>query len=200
MYFTLAVSASTRARCAELVRRGDPHRPAGDADPRTRLPAWRAPSELMAVMHWPACNQERQPRSHAGTIWADQAGLHARTGLTRVDPVYLVEMPGAVVVSDRASWAAAVAGQLGDPDPVTVAAFLALGYPVGAATAFRGVRALGNGQQLTVTSGFYWRRVPPRARDPAPRAAVRPRTATSRPPWSRRSGRWARQACRSSCP
>ena len=55
--------------------------------------------------------REREPRSHAGTIWADQAGLQARTGLTRVDPVYLAEMPGAVVISDRASWAAAVAGR-----------------------------------------------------------------------------------------
>jgi asparagine synthetase B (glutamine-hydrolysing) len=92
-------------------------------------------------------------RSHAGTIWADDSGLHARTGMTRVDPVYLAEVPGAVVVSDRASWAAAVAGRLGEPDPVTVAAFLALGYPVGAATPFRGVRALGAGQRLTVTGG-----------------------------------------------
>ena len=48
-----------------------------------------------------------------------------------------------MVVSDRAAWAAAVAGRLGEPDPVMVAAFLSLGYPVGAATPFRGVRALG---------------------------------------------------------
>jgi len=55
--------------------------------------------------------------------------------------------------SDRASWAAAVAGRLGEPDPVMVAAFLALGYPVGAATPFRGVRALGARQGLAVTGG-----------------------------------------------
>ncbi len=162
MYFTLAVSASTRARCAELVSAATGTDPRVMPIPGPPAVAWRAPSELAAVVHWPAgqeavvhrrAGREREPRSHAGTIWADQAGLQARTGLTRVDPVYVVEMPGAVVVSDRASWAAAVAGRLGDPDPVTVAAFLALGYPVGAATPFRGVRALGNGQQLTVTSG-----------------------------------------------
>ena len=170
MYFTLAVSASTRARCAELVSAATGTDPRVMPIPGPPAVAWRAPSELMAVMHWPA-GQERQPRSHAGTIWADQAGLHARTGLTRVDPVYLVEMPGAVVVSDRASWAAAVAGRLGDADPVTVTAFLALGYPVGAATAFRGVRALGNGQQLTVTSGRLATGTAPGA-DPAPRAGA----------------------------
>ena len=64
--------------------------------------------------------------------------------MTRVDPVYVAEVPGAVVVSDRAAWAAAVAGRLGDPDPVTVARVPHLGLPVGAATPFRGVRALGN--------------------------------------------------------
>ena len=46
-----------------------------------------------------------------------------------------------------------MAGRLGEPDPVTVAAFLSLGYPVGAATPFRGVRALGPARQLTVTGG-----------------------------------------------
>ena len=203
MYFTLAVSASTRARCAELVSAATGTDPRVMPVPGPPAVAWRAPSELAAVVHWPA-SQEREPRSHAGTIWADQAELHARTGLTRVDPVYLVEVPGAVVVSDRASWAAAVAGRLGDPDPVTVAAFLALGYPVGAATPFRGVRALGNGQQLTVTSGRLaagtargqlaagtaLARSRPRRRV-RPRRPVRPGPATSRPPWSRRSGRWA---------
>jgi hypothetical protein len=150
MYFTLAVSASSRERCAALVSA------AADTDPRVMpIPgppavAWRAPSGLTAVLCWPGGGTP-SPRSHAGTIWADQGGLHARTALTRVDPVYLAEIPGAVVVSDRASWAAAVAGRLGEPDPVTVAAFLSLGYPLGAATPFRGVRALGGGRTLTVT-------------------------------------------------
>lgn len=162
MYFTLAVSAPTRERCAALVSA------AAGADPRVMpIPgppavAWRAPSGLVAVLHWPAVPghpAEAEQRagsappawSHARTIWADRDGLHARTGMTRVDPVYLAEMPAAVVVSDRASWAAAVAGRLGEMDPVMAAAFVSLGYPVGAATPFRGVRALGNGQRLTAT-------------------------------------------------
>src|SRR5579859_2624224 len=150
MYFTLALSASTRERCSALVSA------AAGTDPRVMpIPgpptvAWQAPSGLVAVLHWPA-SADQETRSQAGTIWADQAGLHARTGVTRVDPVYLAEVPGAVVVSDRASWAAAVAGRLGQTDPALVAAMLSLGYPVGAATPFRGVRALGHGRRLTVT-------------------------------------------------
>ncbi len=161
MYFTLAVSASTREGCAALVSA------AIGADPRVMpIPGpptvtWKASSELATVLRWPG-TQLAGPvptdpvpghRSQAGTIWADQVSVRARTTLTRVDPVYLAEVPGAVIVSDRASWAAAVAGRLGQPDPVTVTAFLALGYPVGTATPFHGVRALGSAQQLTVTAG-----------------------------------------------
>ena len=152
MYFTLAVSASTRERCAALVSAATGTDPRVMPIPGPPVVAWRAPSGLSAVMHWPGGPQQA-PRSHAGTIWADETALHARTGVTRVDPVYVAEVPGAVVVSDRAAWAAAVAGRLGDPDPVTVTAFLTLGYPVGTATPFRGVRALGNARQLTVTGG-----------------------------------------------
>jgi hypothetical protein len=150
MYFTLAISAATRERCAALVGA------ATGTDPRVMpIPGppelvWQAPDERAALLCWPASTQGR---SHAGTIWPDGTGLHARTGLTRVDPVYLAEVPGAVVVSDRAAWAAAVTGRLGEPDPVMVAAFLSLGYPVGAATPFRGVRALGAQQRLTITGG-----------------------------------------------
>ncbi len=121
----------------------------GTHPPRPPLRGTHPPRPPLRGTHPP-----RPPlRSHAGTIWAGQDGLHARTGVTRVDPVYVVEVPGAVVVSDRAAWAAAVAGRLGEPDPVMVAAFLSLGYPVGAATPFRGVRALGSARQLTVTGG-----------------------------------------------
>ena len=79
--------------------------------------------------------------------------MHARTGLTRVDPVYLAEVGGAVMVSDRACWAAAVTGRMGDPDPAMAAAFLSLGYPVGDATPFRGVRALGGDRTLRLAGG-----------------------------------------------
>jgi hypothetical protein len=152
MYFTLAIGAATRETCAALVRA------AAGTDPRTMpipgppVVAWQAPDERTVVLYWPGA-EGTAARSHAGTIWAGQDGVHARTGLTRVDPVYLAEVPGAVLISDRASWAASVAGRLGEPDPVMVAAFLAFGYPVGAATPYRGVRALGGRQRLTVTGG-----------------------------------------------
>jgi hypothetical protein len=167
MYFTLAISAATRHRCAALVSA------AQDTDPRVmpvpgpaRL-AWRAPDERTAVLYWgsaggsspaetPAApDRDRAGASHAGTIWISpaRAVLRARTGLARVDPVYLAETPGAVVVSDRACWAAAVTGRLGDHDPVMAGAFLSLGYPTGAATPFRGVRALAGDHWLRVTAG-----------------------------------------------
>ena len=152
MYFTLGVSAATRQACAALIGA------ATDTDPRVMpIPGppavtWQAPDGRAAVICWPSAGGP-DPRSHAGTIWADQGGLQARTGVTRIDPVYLAEVPGAVVVSDRASWAAAVAGRLTEPDAVMVGAFLSLGYPVGAATPFRGVRALGGQRRLTVTGG-----------------------------------------------
>ncbi|HEV3069023.1 MAG TPA: asparagine synthase-related protein, partial [Streptosporangiaceae bacterium] len=150
MYFTLAISAATRERCAALVSA------AASTDPRV-MPIPGPPAVVWqdgptAVLCWPEPDGATG-RSHAGTIWADDDGLHARTGVTRVDPVYLAEVPGAVLVSDRASWAAAVAGRLAEPDPVMAAAFLSLGYPVGGATPFRGVRALGTERQLTVTAG-----------------------------------------------
>jgi hypothetical protein len=152
MYFTLAVSAATRQVCAALVSA------ASSTDPRVMpLPGppavvWRAPDERAAVVCWgtPA-GPGPLPRSHAGTIWAGAGALRARTGVARVDPVYVAEVPGAVVVSDRACWAAAVTGRLGEHDPAMIGAFLAIGYPFGAATAFRKVRALGCGQTLTVT-------------------------------------------------
>ena len=152
MYFTLAVSAATRQACAALVSA------AASTDPRVMplpgppLVAWQAPDERAAVLRWGA---EAGPgplvASHAGTIWAEAGMVRARTGLARVDPVYVAEVAGAVVVSDRACWAAAVSGRLGEPDPAMVGAFLAVGYPVGAATAFRRVRAQGCGQMLTVS-------------------------------------------------
>ena len=151
MFFTLAISAATPDSCAALIRA------ACQADPRIMPvpgPAqvtWRAPGERGAVLHWGEAH--RTAASRAGTIWAEGATVRAATSLTRVDPVYLAESAGAVVVSDRACWAAAVTGRLGDHDPAMVGAFLSLGYPVGAATPFLGVRALGGGCQLRMTDG-----------------------------------------------
>jgi hypothetical protein len=152
MYFTLAVSAATRETCAALVSAATGTDPRVMPIPGPPVVAWQADDGRTAMLCWPGPDVEAA-RSHAGTIWADQDGVHARTGVTRVDPVYLADVPGALVVSDRASWAAAVAGRLGEPDPVMVTAFLALGYPVGAATPFRSVRALGARRRLTVTGG-----------------------------------------------
>jgi Asparagine synthase len=152
MYFTLAVSAGTREQCAALVSAAVGTDPRVMPIPGPPAVVWKAADGCSAVVCWPS-PEVIAARSHAGTIWADDDGLHARTGVTRVDPVHLAEVPGAVLVSDRASWAAAVAERLGEPDPVMVAAFLALGYPVGAATAFRGVQTLGAQRQLTVTAG-----------------------------------------------
>ena len=156
MYFTLAISAATRETCAALTDAATGTDPGIMPIPGPAEVVWH--DDRMAVLCWPGGpagtpGREPEARSHAGTIWADQGGLHARTGVTRVDPVYLAEVPGAVVVSDRASWAAAVTGRLAEPDPAMVAAFLSLGYPVGGATPFHGVRALRGRQQLTVTAG-----------------------------------------------
>jgi Asparagine synthase len=152
MYFTLAISADTRETCAALVGLATGTDPRVMPIPGPPAISWQAPDERAALLYWPG-GGEPQARSHAGTIWADGTGLHARTAVTRVDPVYLAEVPRAVVVSDRASWAAAVTGRLSEPDPAMTAAFLVLGYPVGAATPFRGVRALGARRQLAVTGG-----------------------------------------------
>ncbi len=180
MYFTLAVSAATAAGCAALVRA------ACAADPRIMpVPAparlvWHAPDGRAAVLHWGVPGlaargpddtrpHDRVAASHAGTIWAEPAAGHAatvcaRTGLARIDPVYLAQTSGAVVVCDRACWAAAATGRFGDHDPALVGAFLSLGYPVGAATPFRGVRAVSGDRALRVTGG---RLVMSRAHDEA---------------------------------
>jgi hypothetical protein len=138
-----------------------------------------APAEGMAsravpmLRHWPGAETiydmrwiHRDPAEMAAAVTAladeddwraagDDAHAQAAAAfnLTRVDPVYLTEAGGAVVVSDRASWAAAVTGRMGDPDPVMIGAFLSLGYPVGAATPYRGVRALGGDRSLRLADG-----------------------------------------------
>ena len=74
--------------------------------------------------------------SRAGTIWAGaprrrggRVPLCARTSVTRVDPVYLAEVPGAVVVADRATWAAWTSSRLDDHDSLHLCALLNPGFP-----------------------------------------------------------------------
>jgi hypothetical protein len=174
MYFTLAISAATRQTCAGLIAAALGTDPRVLPVPGPAAVAWRAPDERAAVLRWgrPADHGPGSGSagvaaghatvSHEGTIWADAEAVHARTGLARVDPVYLTQITGAVLVCDRASWSAAVAGRFGHHDPVMVGAFLSMGYPIGGATPCRGVRALGRDRSLTVTGG---RPVVTRSRD-----------------------------------
>ena len=156
MYFTLAVSAATRQACTALTRAAERTDPRVMPVPGPARVAWRAPGGRAAVLHWgdgQPTDDHSAGTSYAGAIWAERTMVHARTGLTRVDPVYLAETGDAVVVSDRAGWAAAVTGRMGDPDPAMIGAFLSLGYPVGAATPFRGVRALDGDRALRLADG-----------------------------------------------
>jgi Asparagine synthase len=160
MYFTLAISAATRQACADLVTVALSTDPRVLPIPGPAVVAWRAPGERAAVLRWglPAgpsgtADGNAAAVSHAGTVWTEGEAVRARTGLARVDPVYLAEIPSAVLVCDRAAWAAAVAGRLGDHDPVMVGAFMSMGYPVGAATPFHRVQALARDRNLTATGG-----------------------------------------------
>jgi asparagine synthetase B (glutamine-hydrolysing) len=97
-------------------------------------------------------------RSAAGTIRvSDEAGgtVIAATGVCRVDPVYVARAGRAVVLSDRASWAAAVTGRLGSPDSLLYAGVLGPGYPLGAVTPFAGVRALAPGASGRAAAGVF---------------------------------------------
>ncbi len=130
MYFTLAVSAATRHACAALAEAAERADPRVMPIPGPARVTWRAPDGRAAVLHWGGGRPPwaRKPgTSQAGTIWAEGTTVQARTGLTRVDPVYLAEVVGAAVVSDRACWAAAVTGRLGDPghSDVVVAGLIA---------------------------------------------------------------------------
>ena len=154
MYFTLAVSTADPDTCAALTQRACGTDPRAQPIPGPARVAWRAPDGRAALITWGAAGPS--PTSHAGTIWVpDQAGstVAAGTGITRIDPVYLARADGAVIISDRASWAAATAGRLGDADPILYGALLGLGYPIGAVTPFTGVRALGPATSCRASAG-----------------------------------------------
>jgi len=144
MSFTLAISAATAQAGAALTRAALSTDPGTMPVPGPPVLAWHSPDERTAILHW---------GTPCDTIWADSGTLHACTSITRIDPVYLAEQPDAIVLSDRAGWAAAVTGRRTARDPVLIAAMINLGFPLGAHTPYRGVRALAGGQSVTVTSG-----------------------------------------------
>ncbi|MGO9784088.1 MAG: asparagine synthase-related protein [Streptosporangiaceae bacterium] len=172
MYFTLAVSAPDPAACADLVQRACGTDPRVMPIPGPARVVWRAESGCAALTRWgdgpvapggtpgsppPVPRTPGEPpgvsgyppagaASFAGTIWvSDEAGgtVHARTSITRVDPVFVAQAGRSAIIADRATWAAAVAGRLGDADPLLYAGLLGPGYPLGPVTPFTGVRALG---------------------------------------------------------
>src|SRR3984957_13492487 len=166
MFFTLAVSAASPRLCAELADRARVADPAVMPIPGPAVVDWRSPDGRAALLHWgappggpldadePGSAGERGSEgvmvtSRAGTIWAEsptpgsgRAPVVARTSVTRVDTVYVAQVPGAVIVADRAIWAAWTASRLDAHDPLHVAALLNPGFPLGSATPFSGVSAL----------------------------------------------------------
>jgi Asparagine synthase len=163
MYFTLAVSAASPERCAALTGRARIADPAVLPVPGPPDVAWQSPDGRAALLRWgagAALAAGLPVASHAGTIWpgtpAPGSGLApvvARTTATRVDPVYVAEVAGAVILSDRAMWAAWTANRLGDHDPLLACALLNPGFPLGSATPFRGVSALAPSTVIQVLSG-----------------------------------------------
>ena len=165
MYFTLAISAATQEQCTALTGRARATDPRVMPIPGPATLAWRSPDGRAALLHWGRPEEGRVREggpvaSKAGTIWAepaaevDRAPLRARTSLTRVDPVYVAQVPGGVILSDRAMWAASAADRLGEGDPLHACALLGgPGYPLGGATPFAGVRAADGATSLEALGG-----------------------------------------------
>src|SRR5580698_7801251 len=122
MFFTLAVSAGTPEGCVALTERALAVDPSVMPIPGPADVAWRSPDGRAALLHWGVLGDGKAGTSHAGTIWtpapeSDRVPVCARTSVTRVDPVYLAEAADAVVVADRAAWAAWTTSRLADHDP-----------------------------------------------------------------------------------
>lgn len=160
MYFTLAVSAATPQRCAALTGRALAVEASVMPAPGPAEVAWRSADGRAALLHWGAA-AGAAGASHAGTIRAgagdDPDAVHARTSVTRVDPVYLAEVPGAVIVADRATWAAWTSSRLGDHDPLHLCALLGPGFPLGSVTPFSGVSAVPGSTTLRLRNGSVTR-------------------------------------------
>jgi Asparagine synthase len=176
VYFTLAISAATPEQCAALTNRARVTDPRVMPIPGPVAVVWQAADGRSAMVRWGADADDAAgggtvaddavtaPASQAGTIWVEEsagafgAPLRARTALARVDPVYVAGAPGVVIVSDRAFWAAAVSGRLGDRDPLHACALLTVGFPLGAVTPFPGVRALDGATALEIRGGAWLER------------------------------------------
>ncbi len=188
MYFTLGVSAATPEGCAALTERALAVGPSVMPIPGPAEVAWRSPDGRAALLHWGAAAAAGRGfpagtrfgdgptrASQAGTIWTGAAELDdgriplcARTSVTRTDPVYLAEVPGAVIVADRATWAAWTASRLDNHDPLHLCALLNPGFPLGSVTPFAGVSAVPGATALRLLNGILTR-----ARDtPASDSAV----------------------------
>jgi hypothetical protein len=164
MFFTLGVSARTPEACAALTDRALAVAPSVMPMPGPAAVAWRSPDGRAALLHWGDPGEPTGTASRAGTIWAGVEELRdgrtpvcARTAVTRIDPVYLAELPGAAVVADRASWAAWTASRLGDHDPLHVCALLNPGFPLGSVTPFTGVSAVAPSTTLHLFDGSVTR-------------------------------------------
>jgi hypothetical protein len=191
MFFTLAVSAATPEGCAALTERALAVDPSVMPIPGPVWVTWRSPDGRAALLHWGTAGDGAAGTSHAGTIWAGTPGsdgvpVCARTSVTRVDPVYRAETPGAVVVADRASWAAWAASRLDNHDPLHLCALLNPGFPLGDLTPFTGVTALASATALQLLNGEVTRvQGPPADKaettpEPRPRGGPAPRLALSR--------------------
>jgi hypothetical protein len=175
MFFTLGVSAVSRERCAELTDRALAADPSVMPVPGPAEVAWRSPDGRAALLRWGGAAEtglgaaaETAGASRAGTIWAGtpeprggRVPLCARTSVTRVDPVYLAEVPGAVVVADRSAWAAWTASRLGAHDPLHLCALLNPGFPLGSVTPFTGVTAVAGSTTLRLLDGSVTRPAAP---------------------------------------
>jgi hypothetical protein len=165
VFFTLAVSAATAEGCTALTGRALDVELSVMPVPGPATVAWRSADGRAALLHWgEACDSSASSASaassasHAGTIWAgapgeDSAAVYARTSVTRVDPVYLAEVPGAVIVADRATWAAWTSSRLDGHDPLHLCALLNPGFPLGPVTPFSGVTALPGSTVLRLLNG-----------------------------------------------
>jgi hypothetical protein len=179
MFFTLGVSAATPEGCAALTDRALAVDPSVMPAPGPAGVAWRSPDGCAALLRWgaaaetgPGGAQETSPggaagaagASRAGTIWAGAADsrggcvpLCARTSVTRVDPVYLAEVPGAAIIADRAAWAAWTSSRLDNYDSLHLCALLNPGFPLGSVTPFTDVSAVAGSTTLRLLNGSVTR-------------------------------------------